>query len=312
VAVQLDAGGHPSNDVSSVRLYSRPAGSNASWYLVATDTGAPWSINWATSPWVTDGVYELKAEAYRGSTLVATKIVRVNVRNADTGKPAVAITSPAAGAVVQGNVTIGASASDASGIARVELYSDSGQYLLATRTTAPWSMSWATDPWVKNGYQTLVARAYDNAGNMSQASVTVTVDNPGNGITLNNGLDSDTIGLQTSGSALWYGDDLYHYVGGDSARSGQIGHGQTSTLEFTASGLKTLRFVWRTSSELNRDYLELWIDGVKKNSISGNTAWAAQSWWLPSGTHSVKLVYRKDGGGSAGNDAGWVDWLRLE
>jgi hypothetical protein len=91
-----------------------------------------------------------------------------------------------------------------------------------------------------------------------------------------------------------------------------VGHGQTSTLEFSAEGNKTLRFMWRVSSELNVDFLELWIDGVKKNSISGETTWAAQSWWLAAGTHTVRLVYRKSASGSAGGDAGWVDSLRLE
>jgi hypothetical protein len=243
---------------------------------------------------------------------VATKIIQVTVQNADTTPPSISITAPASGAVVQGNVTFAASPSDASGIARVEFYSDSGHYLIATRTSSPWSISWATDPWVKNGYQTLVARAYDNAGNMSESSVTVTVDNPGNGITLNNGVDEYTLSFHTSGSALWYGDDHYYYADYDSVRSGQIGHGQTSTLRFAAQGARTLRFMWRVSSEASRDFLELWIDGVKKNSISGETAWAAQSWWLPAGTHTIELIYRKDGSGTQGSDAGWVDWLRLE
>lgn len=82
-------------------------------------------------------------------------------------------------------------------------------------------------------------------------------------------------------------------------------------MELTAPGNKTLTFRWRVSSESSRDHLELWIDGVKKNSISGSTSWASQSWWLPAGTHTVRFVYRKDGSGSAGYDAGFVDCLAL-
>jgi hypothetical protein len=165
---------------------------------------------------------------------------------------------------------------------------------------------------VKNGYQTLVARTYDTFGNVSESRVTVTVDNPGSGITLNNGLDNSSLSFRVAGSALWYGDDRYYYTGNDSARSGVVGHGQASTLEFTATGNKTLRFMWRVSSEQYGDYLELWIDGVKKNSISGDTVWAEQSWWLAAGSHTVQLVYRKSASGSSGIDAGWVDSLRLE
>jgi len=312
VPVQLSAGGHPSNDVDTVKLYSRAAGSTGSWYLITTDSSAPFALSWATTPWVPDGRYELKAEAWRAGALVASKVITVAVQNTDTTPPAISLSSPADGALVQGNVTLSASPSDASGISKVEFYSDSGQYLIASRTASPWSISWATDPWVKNGYQTLVARAYDTAGNASESRVTVTVNNPGSGITLNNGLDNSSLSFRVGGSALWYGDDRYYYTGNDSARSGVVGHGQTSTLEFTAAGNKTLRFMWRVSSELYADYLELWIDGVKKNSISGDTAWAEQSWWLAAGSHTVQLVYRKSASGSAGIDAGWVDSLRLE
>ncbi|MFE8602199.1 hypothetical protein [Vitiosangium sp. GDMCC 1.1324] len=38
----------------------------------------------------------------------------------------------------------------------------------------------------------------------------------------------------------------------------------------------------------------------------------AQSWWLATGSHTVQLIYRKNGSGTAGGDAGWVDYLRLE
>lgn len=310
--VKLSAGGHPTNDVDTVKLYSRTAGSTASWYLITTDASAPFDISWATSPWVADGRYELKAEAYRVGTLVASKVITVAVQNADTTPPAVSLTAPADGAMVQGSVTLSASPTDVSGISQVEFYSDSGNYLLATRTSAPWSISWATDPWVKNGYQTLVARAYDLAGNASESRVTVMVDNPSSGITLNNGVDNTTLSFRVGGSAHWYGDDKYYYTGYDSARSGLVGHGQTSTLEFTAQGSKTLKFMWRVSSEQYADSLELWIDGVKQNSISGETAWAAQSWWLAAGSHTVQLVYRKSSTGTAGSDAGWVDYLRLE
>ncbi|HZH77596.1 MAG TPA: Ig-like domain-containing protein [Archangium sp.] len=234
------------------------------------------------------------------------------MQNADATPPSVSLTAPVDGAMVQGSVTLSASPADVSGISKVEFYSDSGNYLLATRTSAPWSISWATDPWVKNGYQTLVARAYDTVGNASESRVTVMVDNPSSGITLNNGVDNTTLSFRVGGSAHWYGDDKYYYTGYDSARSGLVGHGQTSTREFTAQGSKTLKFMWRVSSEQYADSLELWIDGVKQNSISGETAWAAQSWWLAAGSHTVQFVYRKSASGTAGSDAGWVDYLRLE
>ncbi|MDK2972297.1 MAG: large repetitive protein [Candidatus Sumerlaeota bacterium] len=312
VVLAATAAGSPNDNVTAAKFYSRAADSSGSWYLISTDTTKPYQINWTTSPYVPDGSYDLKVEAYAGATKAAEKTIRVVVENTDTTPPAVSFTAPLAGAVVAGDVTLSATASDASGIARVEFYSNGGNYLLGTDTSAPYSLSWATDPWVSNGFQELRVRAYDNAENVKEATIIVTVDNPSGGITLNNGIDNTAIAFSTGGSANWYGDDHFYFTGGDSIRSGMIGHGQSSHVQFTAAGNQTLRFKWRVSSQSGGDYLELWIDGVRKNRISGDTTWASQDWWLPAGTHTVKLQYIKDSSGIAGLDAGWVDYLRLE
>lgn len=312
VALAATAAGNPTNNISSVQFLSRAVGSTGSWYLIATDTTSPYTANWATNPWVTDGDYNLKADAYAGTTLVASKTIQVAVRNGDVTAPTVSITAPAAGAVVSGNVTFSATASDAVGVTKVEFYSDSGNYLIATDTTSPYSTSWATDPWVKNGFQTIVVKAYDAAGNVGTASRQITINNASGGITLNQGVDNSTLTFTTGGNANWYGDTRYWFTNNSSIRSGIITHNQSSWVEFQAAGPKTLRFQWRVSSEASKDFLELWIDGVKKNSISGDTTWAEQSWWLASGTHTIRLQYKKDASGTANLDAGFVDYLRLE
>jgi hypothetical protein len=92
----------------------------------------------------------------------------------DTSAPTgVAITAPANGASVTGQVTISASASDNVGIAQVDFYVD-GQ-LLTSDTLAPFSVTWNTKK-VSLGNHTLFARAFDTAGNMAQSpTITVTV-----------------------------------------------------------------------------------------------------------------------------------------
>jgi hypothetical protein len=85
----------------------------------------------------------------------------------------VAITAPANGASVTGQVTISASASDNVGIARVEFYAD-GQ-LLATDTSSPYSTTWNTNK-VSKTTHTLFVKAFDTAGNLTQsATISVTV-----------------------------------------------------------------------------------------------------------------------------------------
>jgi len=85
----------------------------------------------------------------------------------------VAITAPANGASVTGQVTITASASDNIGVAQVNFYVD-GQ-LLTSDASAPFSINWNTNK-VSTTTHTIYARAVDAAGNTTQsATITVTV-----------------------------------------------------------------------------------------------------------------------------------------
>ena len=92
--------------------------------------------------------------------------------NSDTQAPSVSITSPTGG-TVSGAVTISASASDNVGVVKVEFLVDGA--LLDTDTASPYSAAWDTTV-TSNGEHTLLARAYDAAGNSTASQqVTVTV-----------------------------------------------------------------------------------------------------------------------------------------
>ena len=93
---------------------------------------------------------------------------------ADTSPPAAAIASPVGG-TVSGSVTVGATASDNVGVARVELLANGK--LVGTDNSAPFSFVWDTTS-VNNGSATLSAVAYDGAGNSGlSAPISVTVSN---------------------------------------------------------------------------------------------------------------------------------------
>lgn len=81
------------------------------------------------------------------------------------------------GQTIGGTVTLSVSASDDKGISKVEFYSNNGGYLIGTRTSAPFSLNWATDPWVPDGSQTLKVIVYDTANQTAQVSKTVLVKN---------------------------------------------------------------------------------------------------------------------------------------
>lgn len=97
------------------------------------------------------------------------------VTTVDKQAPVVTIAAPLAGSVVSGLVAVDASATDSVGVTKVELRAN-GQ-LVASDTVAPFAFSWDSSK-VANGAATLVATAYDAAGNAGQsASVGVTVNN---------------------------------------------------------------------------------------------------------------------------------------
>jgi len=95
----------------------------------------------------------------------------------DTTPPACAMTSPSSGATVSGTITPTASALDNIAVSKVEFYIDGA--LRSTDTTSPYGFSWDTTSNV-NGSHTIVAKAYDAAGNTAtSASLSVKVQNSG-------------------------------------------------------------------------------------------------------------------------------------
>ncbi|WP_375767879.1 PHB depolymerase family esterase [Archangium gephyra] len=93
--------------------------------------------------------------------------------NSDTVRPTVSISAPANGATLSGTVNVTASATDNVGVAKVEFSIDNT--LVGTDTASPFAYSWNTAA-ATNGTHTLVARAYDAAGNTTTSStVSVTV-----------------------------------------------------------------------------------------------------------------------------------------
>jgi hypothetical protein len=92
----------------------------------------------------------------------------------DTLPPTVSIGSPVAGATVKGSTTVTATATDNVGVVGVDLLVDGA--LLATDASAPYAFSWNTAALV-DGIHTLDVKASDAAGNVSHATLSVTVAN---------------------------------------------------------------------------------------------------------------------------------------
>jgi len=65
---------------TAVKFFARASGT-AEWYALGEDAAAPFTRTWATDPWVENGDYELKAEAWAATTLRATGVITVHVAN---------------------------------------------------------------------------------------------------------------------------------------------------------------------------------------------------------------------------------------
>ncbi|MEK7153585.1 MAG: Ig-like domain-containing protein, partial [Patescibacteria group bacterium] len=92
----------------------------------------------------------------------------------DTAPPTVSIAAPTNNATVSGTVGITANATDNTGVSKVEFYINGA--LRATDTSASYSYSWDSKT-VANGSYSLMAKAYDAAGNTNSDTVQVTVKN---------------------------------------------------------------------------------------------------------------------------------------
>jgi len=148
--------------------------------LIGTDTTAPYSQNWNTAT-AGEGAHDLYVRVYdRAGNYLDSAATSVTVDN--TNPITSSITSPSAGAIVRGTISVDASAADnggGSGVDYVEFWDGlpgSGS-LIGTDTSAPYSVSWNTAT-ASDGAHDLYSRVYDRAGNyLDSAAVSITVDN---------------------------------------------------------------------------------------------------------------------------------------
>jgi len=126
-------------------------------------------------------------------------------------------------------------------------------------------------------------------------------------------LDVSGLSFSLTGDQDWYVTTATSYYGGSSVRvPDALGHSQDSIMETTVSGVTSVKFFWKVSSESNYDYLEFYIDGTLQDRISGTVDWAQKTYSVTTGSHTLKWRYTKDGSVSSGSDTGWVDKLEIQ
>jgi hypothetical protein len=126
-------------------------------------------------------------------------------------------------------------------------------------------------------------------------------------ISLPEALDDLSLTVDTTGNVGWFGQPITYTTGNDAAESGHITDGQYSQMDTSVSGVSSVGFDWKVSSEENYDSLTFYIDGVAQAAISGETGWAHVVYLLSAGPHDLWWEYDKDESVSEGLDCGWVD-----
>ncbi|WP_259302915.1 Ig-like domain-containing protein [Thermomonas sp. S9] len=219
--------------------------------LVATDTSAPYAVTFDSTT-LSNGSHGLVAKAYDAAGNVGTSSsVSFSVSNAaaDTTPPTVGASESGS----SGTITLSATASDNVGVSKVEFWIDG--LLKGTVLTPPYTLALDSTT-LSDGSHTLVAKAYDAAGNVGTSSaVAFSISNAPAAVERisNGGFESGTTGW-TGSSGVITSDATYPAKAG-SWKAWLDGYGsshtdslyQTVTLPSTATSA-TLSFWLRVDS----------------------------------------------------------------
>ncbi|MEK6984683.1 MAG: Ig-like domain-containing protein [Nanoarchaeota archaeon] len=162
-----------SDNIAVVGVQFRLDGAN----LGAEDINSPYSVIWNTTS-TSNGLHTLTAAARDAAGNTNTSAISVIVSNAisDTTQPSVSISTPAQGAIINGTVTVSATATDNVGVVGVQFKLD-GANLGNESLSSPYSVSWNTIS-TTNGLHSLTAAARDAAGNSNTSTaISVNVSN---------------------------------------------------------------------------------------------------------------------------------------
>lgn len=178
---------------------------------------------------------------------------------ADSQAPTVTIATPTGG-TVSGIVSVGVNAADNVGVTRVELYA--GGALVASDMAAPYNFSWdsASRP---DGPTTLVAKAFDAAGNASSSTINVSVANSASSVDVTP--PTVSIGNPANGS--------------------------------TVNGNVSISV--NASDNVGLSNVSLYVDGVLKATGNGPLSYTWNSKKSASGTHAIQAVANDTAGNSS-------------
>lgn len=118
-----------------------------------------------------------------------------------------------------------------------------------------------------------------------------------------------------SGDADWFIDNSTAYDGVYSARSGDIGSWDTSSLltEMNVTEAGNISFYIKVSCEEDPDddwdFITFRIDNNEQARWDGEVAWTEATFPVTTGFHEFEWRFEKDGNVSSGSDCTWIDFV---
>jgi len=136
-----------------------------------------WSFAWDATSYADGLAHTIYLKAYDAAgNSSSTPLINVFVtQDEDITAPNVVALYPVNLAIVSGTITIRADAEDDFAVNRVEFYVDGVLNSTDSNGADGWSSSWNTAPQADNNDHSIFFKAYDNAGNIGTAFITVTV-----------------------------------------------------------------------------------------------------------------------------------------
>jgi hypothetical protein len=116
---------------------------------------------------------------------------------------------------------------------------------------------------------------------------------------------------QHTGHAPWEITDSVVYEGQFSLVSGSIQNHQISTIELPVSLIDsgTISFWYKVSSAHNVDKLQFRLNNQVLGDWSGEVDWTYYEATIPAGNHTLRWIYSKAAGATAGQDKAWIDYI---
>ncbi len=171
------------------------------WVTCGTDVTAPYSCTLDTTA-LANGSYDFRATATDAAGNTTTSTV---TRSVDNTPATVSITSPAAGAVLDGNVNVAVAAQSARVVTsvRVDYRSSGGNFTtVCTDTTAPYACSWPTAQLGNGSYELQAVLTQGSGADVTSAVRAVTVTHPATAVAITQAAAAVAISSPVTGATI--------------------------------------------------------------------------------------------------------------